>query len=111
MNDEIEIQNQIQICQSNHYIIWLAIVFSYKLILLLGGVFLAWKTRKVTIDSLNDSRSLAMTIYNIFVICCAGVTTNIVSNLILDGGYALMAGFIIICTTSSMALIFIPKVK
>ncbi|EDV21426.1 uncharacterized protein TRIADDRAFT_30267 [Trichoplax adhaerens] len=111
INIEIIVQKQIQVCQSSHNTIWLAAIFSYKMLLLLWGVILAWKTRKIDIDSLNDSRSLAMTIYNIFVLSCAGVTINLVSHLILDAGYALKAGFIILCTTTSMALIFIPKVN
>ncbi|RDD37871.1 Gamma-aminobutyric acid type B receptor subunit 2 [Trichoplax sp. H2] len=110
-NIEIIVQKQIQVCQSSHNTIWLAAIFSYKMLLLLWGVILAWKTRKIDIDSLNDSRSLAMTIYNIFVLSCAGVTINLVSHLILDAGYALKAGFIILCTTTSMALIFIPKIS
>ena len=81
------------------------------MILLLAGVFLAWKTRKVSIDPLNDSRSLAMTIYNIFVLSCTGVIVGAVSDLILDASFASQSSFIILCTLSSMGLLFIPKVN
>ncbi|EDV21428.1 uncharacterized protein TRIADDRAFT_60056 [Trichoplax adhaerens] len=110
-NIETIVMHRIQICYSKYTSVWLAVTLSYKLLLLLVGVFLAWKTRKVSIDSLNDSHSLAMTVYNIFVLSCTGIIVGIASNLILDAQFAMQASFIILCTTSSMGLLFIPKIS
>ena len=78
--------------------------------MLIYGVSLAWRTRKVSIDSLNDSRSLGVTIYNIFVLSLTGVTVGMLSNSILNVGFAVKAAFVMLCTTSSICLVFFPKV-
>ncbi|RDD36469.1 Gamma-aminobutyric acid type B receptor subunit 2, partial [Trichoplax sp. H2] len=103
------IRNRLQVCTSKNWIVWLIIILIYKSVMLLYGVSLAWRTRKVSINSLNDSRSLALTIYNIFVLSFTGVIIGMVSNDVNNVGFALKSTFIILCTTSSICLVFIPK--
>ncbi|RDD37872.1 Gamma-aminobutyric acid type B receptor subunit 2 [Trichoplax sp. H2] len=103
------IRYRFQACSSEQSIVWLITIFAFKLSMLLYGVSLAWRTRKVSIPSLNDSRSLGLTIYNIFVLSSTGVTVGMLSNNVLNAGFALKAAFVILCTTSSICLIFIPK--
>ncbi|EDV21425.1 uncharacterized protein TRIADDRAFT_60050 [Trichoplax adhaerens] len=103
------IRDRIQVCTSTNSIVWLIAILAYKSAMLLFGVSLAWRTRKVSIETLNDSRSLVLTIYNIFVLSFTGVTVGMVSNNTYDIGFALKAAFIILCTTSSICLVFIPK--
>ena len=79
--------------------------------MLLYGVSLAWRTRKVSIDSLNDSRSLAICIYNIFVLSATSVAIGMLSNAVYNVGYALKSSFILLSTISSVSLLYIPKVK
>lgn len=45
-------------CEVNHIAIWLGLLYSYKGILLLFGLFLAWETRTVKIPVLNDSQHI-----------------------------------------------------
>lgn len=42
-------------CEVNNITVWLGLLYSYKGILLLFGLFLAWETRNVKIPALNDS--------------------------------------------------------
>ena len=44
-------------CHSDHKVIFLSCLMASKALLLLFGVFLAWKTRNVKIDILNDSKN------------------------------------------------------
>ena len=48
--------------------IWLPVLFAYKGIILLVGLFLAFETRKVKIKSLNDSRFIAMSVYGTVIV-------------------------------------------
>ena len=43
------------------------VVFGYKGILLLFGIFLAYETRSVKLKLVNDSRFVGMSIYNVVV--------------------------------------------
>lgn len=43
------------------------VIFGYKGILLLFGIFLAYETRSVKLKQVNDSRFVGMSIYNVVV--------------------------------------------
>ena len=49
-----------------HFLI-LGVIFGYKGILLLFGIFLAYETRSVKLKPVNDSRFVGMSIYNVVV--------------------------------------------
>ena len=48
------------------------VVFGYKGILLLFGLFLAYETRSVKLKLVNDSRFVGMSIYNVVVSILCG---------------------------------------
>lgn len=52
---EIIYKPMIYYCTTDKPFVWLLLVYGYKGILLLFGLFLAWETRKVKIATLNDS--------------------------------------------------------
>ena len=47
-----------QHCNCEHRLLTMLLLFSFKVILLLFGLFIAWETRKVTIPILNDSKHI-----------------------------------------------------
>ena len=49
------------------YVFFSGVVFGYKGILLLFGIFLAYETRSVKLKLVNDSRFVGMSIYNVVV--------------------------------------------
>ena len=55
----------------------MAVLFAYKGILLLFGLFLAWETRNVTIPALNDSKYIRMSVYNVVVLSIIGAIVAI----------------------------------
>lgn len=97
-------------CQYETY--FLGVLFTYKGLLLLFGLFLAWQTRNVTIPALNDSKYIGMSVYNVVVLSIIGVVVS----LTLGGApkyeapYAILSLCLILCTTSTLLLVFVPKI-
>lgn len=51
-------------CATNNSFVWLLLVYGFKGILLIFGLFLAWETRKVKIAALNDSHHIGNSPYS-----------------------------------------------
>ena len=85
----------------------------YKGILVLFGLFLAWETRNVTIPALNDSKYIGMSVYNVVVLGIIGLVVTFA----FDGSthhvvpYAISSSCVIVCTTVTLLLVFVPKVS
>ena len=67
--DDIEIQPQLEHCKSTHHPVWLGIMYAYKGLQLVLGLFLAYETRSVKLKQINDSRLVGMAIYNVVILC------------------------------------------
>ncbi|XP_022092951.1 gamma-aminobutyric acid type B receptor subunit 2-like [Acanthaster planci] len=91
--------------------LWIGIILFWKGILLMYGAFLAWETRNVTMSQLNDSKFIAVAIYNVAVpsIIVAPLATFISTDL-PGVSYILTASCILFGTTVTNCLIFIPKI-
>lgn len=98
-------------CTCRYKTYFLGVLFGYKGILLLFGLFLAWETRNVTIPALNDSRYIGMSVYNVVVLSIIGA----IEAIALDGSmyykapYAVSSLCLIVCTTATLLLVFVPK--
>ncbi|XP_070540122.1 gamma-aminobutyric acid type B receptor subunit 2-like [Ptychodera flava] len=98
-------------CKSVYNLHWLVTIYTFKGILVLFGIFLAWETRRVQIPGLNDSKQIGFCTYNVMVMSVLGITiTNILDHSQVDVKYAITAVCIIVCTTATLALVFVPKV-
>ncbi|KAJ8027922.1 Gamma-aminobutyric acid type B receptor subunit 2 [Holothuria leucospilota] len=101
----------IEVCASDNQNTWLVIIYIYKGLLLLFGVFLAWETRKVKIPALNDSNYIAVCVYNVVIMSVLAVFIN---NFVTQGdqvtvSYVLLALCILFMTTATLCLLFVPK--
>ncbi|CAG2173012.1 unnamed protein product, partial [Oppiella nova] len=108
IDEDIKIQPCIEHCEANF--IWYGILFGYKGLLLLFGLFLSYETRSVKLKQLNDSRLVGMSIYNVVILC---LITGPVSQVIEDqvnAHFAFIALAIIFCCFLTMALVFVPKI-
>ncbi|XP_070553587.1 gamma-aminobutyric acid type B receptor subunit 1-like isoform X2 [Ptychodera flava] len=102
----------IEQCTCERMEVWLGILYAYKGLLLLFGAFLAWETRKVKIEALNDSQYIGMSVYNVLVM---SIITVIISNVIGTGQqvtttFLIVSSFILISTTNTLCLLFLPKI-
>lgn len=99
-------------CMAKNLNMWLALIYVYKGILLLYGLFLAYETRNVVYAHLNDSRVIGICVYNVVVLSMIGAFLG----LILEDKqfkelFAAISVCIIFPATATISLIFIPKVK
>ena len=87
-------------------------MYCYKGVMLIFGLFLAWQTRNANIKTQNDSKQIAMAIYNVVAVSVIGVIcVSVLSNTTrYEASYAIVAVCICICTTTTLLLIFVPKV-
>uniref|UniRef100_A0A8C9YG08 Gamma-aminobutyric acid type B receptor subunit 1 n=1 Tax=Sander lucioperca TaxID=283035 RepID=A0A8C9YG08_SANLU len=69
---DVLIQPLLEHCSSEKMNTWLGVVYGYKGLLLLLGIFLAYETKSISTEKINDHRAVGMAIYNVAVssLCC-----------------------------------------
>ncbi|XP_044727879.1 gamma-aminobutyric acid type B receptor subunit 1 isoform X1 [Chrysoperla carnea] len=108
--DDVKIRPELEHCESHHNTVWLGVIYGYKGLVLVFGLFLAYETRSIKVKQINDSRYVGMSIYNVVVLCLITCPVTMVIASQQDASYAFVALAIIFCCFLSMALIFVPKV-
>jgi len=86
------------------------VMYGYKALVLVFGLFLAYETRSIKVKQINDSRYVGMSIYNVVVLCLITAPVTMVIASQQDASFAFVALAVIFCCFLSMALIFVPKV-
>ncbi|XP_065357057.1 gamma-aminobutyric acid type B receptor subunit 1 [Calliphora vicina] len=108
--DDIKIRPELEHCESEKNSMWLGLVYGYKGLILVFGLFLAYETRSIKVKQINDSRYVGMSIYNVVVLCLITAPVGMVIASQQDASYAFVALAVIFCCFLSMLLIFVPKV-
>ncbi|XP_046411411.1 gamma-aminobutyric acid type B receptor subunit 2 isoform X1 [Neodiprion fabricii] len=108
-SEDIIIIPENEYCQSNRMTIYLCSIYVYKGLLLIFGAFLAWETRHVSIPALNDSKYVGMSVYNVVIMCVTGAAISFVLADKQDAMFIILAVFIIFCSTTTLCLVFVPK--
>lgn len=110
MGDDVIVELKIEYCQANFF--WYYLIFCYKGLLLVFGLFLAYETRSVKLRQLNDSKLVGMCIYNVAIMCFITGPVSLVNLMRQQANYhyLFVSMTIIFCCSLSMVLIFIPKV-
>ncbi|XP_048582695.1 gamma-aminobutyric acid type B receptor subunit 2 isoform X2 [Nematostella vectensis] len=99
-------------CTCTHKLIWLGCLYTYKGLLMIFGLFLAWETRNVSYPALNDSRYIGLSVYN--VVIWVSISVPLGYTVVYDSvnaHFALVSSAINICTTSTLLLVFGPKLR
>ncbi|XP_043240251.1 gamma-aminobutyric acid type B receptor subunit 2-like [Amphibalanus amphitrite] len=102
---------QVEVCHSQHEHKWLGALYVYKGLLLTVAVYMAWETRGVKIPALNDSRYIGLSVYNVVITSVIVVT---MANAVWDRvtlAFVLIASLIIMSTTTTLCLLFLPKCR
>ena len=97
-------------CQGQGDIIWIILILVYIALTQLVAVFLAFLTRKVEIKAMNDAKSIAVIIYLTTVIVTIMIICAIVLRDYLNADGATFGGLLLLFTTITLSLLFIPKV-
>lgn len=87
------------------------LVYGFKGLILVFGLFLAYETRSIKVKQINDSRYVGMSIYNVVVLCLITAPVGMVIASQQDASFAFVALAVIFCCFLSMLLIFVPKVS
>ena len=67
--------------------------------------------KQVKIEALNDSRQIGMCVYNVFVLSAVGLMFSLLLEEKVVEMYGITSGCVIIGTTLTQAIVFVPKVK
>ena len=100
-------------CTCRYKAYFFSLVFTYQGLLLVFGIFLAWKTSNVTIPTLNDSKYIGMSFYNVFVLSIIGAVVSLTLEWseYYDTSYAILSMCLIMSTSLTILLMFAPKVR
>ena len=81
----------------------------FKFLLLLFGGFLAFETRNVHVEAVNDSKSIAICMYNYCFCSCVGVILTYVLNWEPTDSYSILAPLILMVALFPILLLFGPR--
>lgn len=102
---------EIDECRSEYQELWVSLVYIYKIVLMVAGLYFTWQTRHVTLPSLRDTKQTYFVVFT--TISCALITLP--SLLVADVGMHIrfasggLAVWIVLTTT--LTLLFLPKVS
>lgn len=65
----------------------------------------------MSIPALNDSKHIGLSVYNVLIMCIMGAAIALVLSDRRDAVFILISVFIIFCTTATLCLVFVPKVR
>ena len=108
--DQALIPSQQQ-CTSDNLTIWMIVLYAFHALFLALGLFLAWETRQVSVPALNDSRFIGISVYNVVLLCAVGVPMAVIPNSKPEISFGMMSAVILFCTTVTLCILFVPKVK
>ncbi|PAA63463.1 hypothetical protein BOX15_Mlig033412g1 [Macrostomum lignano] len=105
------IRSTIDVCTCNNMTIWIATELGVKGFLLLFALFFAWETRTVQVEALNDSKKIGVCVYNTTVMGLIGVVILFaLPSSSQDLKVSLIASCIIICSSTTLILVFGSKI-
>ncbi|XP_067675188.1 gamma-aminobutyric acid type B receptor subunit 2-like [Haliotis asinina] len=108
---DVVIQPIVSLCSSTKIEHYVGSILAVQGTLLLYGAFLAWETRKVHVDVLNDSGYIGVCIYNTVVMTVMAVIVCLSLRKEVLVYYLVESTISIFTTTVTQMLIFVPKVK
>lgn len=94
-----------------HTFYFLGLIYGFKGLILVFGLFLAYETRSIKVKQINDSRYVGMSIYNVVVLCLITAPVAMVIASQQDASFVFISLAVIFCCFLSMLLIFVPKVN
>ena len=102
---------KVEVCQSLHTKSWLSILYAYKGLLLVVGVYMAWETRQVKISALNDSQYIGFSVYGAVI---TSFSVVVLANLLSEQvtlAFIIITSIILTSTTATLCLVFLPKMN
>ena len=104
------IQPATEACKTDSFNTWVIVFVAFKGLLLLFGLWLAIRVRKIRVPGLNDSRYIVMSIYQVVLV---SVLVILVSVIISDKPipfYAFVSFCFLYLVCAVLSLLFVPRV-
>ncbi|XP_052793470.1 gamma-aminobutyric acid type B receptor subunit 2-like [Mya arenaria] len=108
--NDAEIRPFVRMCRSDNSAYFGWSVYIIEGALLSFGAFLAWETRHVKIEALNDSHQIGLCLYNVVVLSAVGLTLSLLLENEVVMLYGITSGCLIIGTTVTQLVVFLPKI-
>uniref|UniRef100_A0A674D5N5 Gamma-aminobutyric acid type B receptor subunit 1-like n=1 Tax=Salmo trutta TaxID=8032 RepID=A0A674D5N5_SALTR len=90
---------------------WLGVVYGYKGLLLLLGIFLAYETKSISTEKINDHRAVGMAIYNVSVLCMITAPVTMILSSQQDASFAFASLAIVFSVYITLVVLFVPKMR
>uniref|UniRef100_A0A8C2JDS6 Gamma-aminobutyric acid (GABA) B receptor, 1a n=1 Tax=Cyprinus carpio TaxID=7962 RepID=A0A8C2JDS6_CYPCA len=87
------------------------VVYGYKGLLLLLGIFLAYETKSISTEKINDHRAVGMAIYNVAVLCMITAPVTMILSSQQDASFAFASLAIIFSVYITLVVLFVPKIR
>ena len=100
-------------CDCDNFSYLIGVLYVYKGLLVVFGLFLAYESRNVKYQYINDSRfvSISMYIVVILIVISAPVSPVLADRNIVDPSYIVAVSMIVIACVSCLLILYIPKVS
>uniref|UniRef100_A0A8D0CV55 Gamma-aminobutyric acid type B receptor subunit 1 n=1 Tax=Sander lucioperca TaxID=283035 RepID=A0A8D0CV55_SANLU len=108
---DVLIQPLLEHCSSEKMNTWLGVVYGYKGLLLLLGIFLAYETKSVSTEKINDHRAVGMAIYNVAVLCLITAPVTMILSSQQDASFAFAALAAVFSAYITLVVLFVPKMR
>uniref|UniRef100_A0A667X6R7 Gamma-aminobutyric acid (GABA) B receptor, 1a n=1 Tax=Myripristis murdjan TaxID=586833 RepID=A0A667X6R7_9TELE len=108
---DVLIQPLLEHCSSEKMNTWLGVVYGYKGLLLLLGIFLAYETKSVSTEKINDHRAVGMAIYNVAVLCMITAPVTMILSSQQDASFAFASLAIVFSAYITLVVLFVPKMR
>ncbi|ELU02555.1 hypothetical protein CAPTEDRAFT_109334 [Capitella teleta] len=108
---DIVLLSQIHKCESEFNLYFTATLYLVQGLVIVFGAFLAWETRKVKLDALNDSKLIGFSIYNVVTLSMLGVIIGATVDNDLNMSYGSLSALQLIGTAATLNIVFMPKVR
>ncbi|KAI4884235.1 hypothetical protein NFI96_011599 [Prochilodus magdalenae] len=106
---DVLIQPMLEHCSSEKMNTWLGVVYGYKGLLLLLGIFLAYETKSISTEKINDHRAVGMAIYNVAVLCMITAPVTMILSSQQDASFAFASLAIVFSVYITLVVLFVPK--
>ncbi|RDD36044.1 Gamma-aminobutyric acid type B receptor subunit 2 [Trichoplax sp. H2] len=110
-NDSIIVISQLLECDCQHGTIWLVTILALNGFVIIFGAFIAYEARKIKLLIMNESKQIAICIYNVALLCIIVIPITFSLPNTSGGPYITSCGLILYCTTTTICIFFIPKVR
>ncbi|XP_044837527.1 gamma-aminobutyric acid type B receptor subunit 1 isoform X1 [Mauremys mutica] len=108
---DVSILPQLEHCSSTKMNTWLGIFYGFKGLLLLLGIFLAYETKSVSTEKINDHRAVGMAIYNVAVLCLITAPVTMILNSQQDAAFAFTSLAVVFSSYITLVVLFVPKMR